>query len=753
MKKAFLRKLLIGFSSVILFVYGVIYACGGGDDWGWAYDSNFTPETFVDKSYAPLFLSSDFFYNYSDIEHNSRFNDEIVSDWTKYLGGSAGRGTVKFFLVDSSAKEVERLYSYYKNKKSNPTSLKWGKKIKLEDYKVKHFVEFLHYSQQIEMASVIKFEYWSYETVRTNQFKDLEWIKSIESKYQSSRDPFVKNRYWFQVVKAYFYSSSPQNTVVFFNETANSVVKNTLYFRALSYVAGIEYKQKNYAKSNYLYSQVFDRCPSLRIVAAYSFHPNEQKDWNQALTMAKNNDEKAALWAIQGYYGDEEKAIESIYKLKPKSQHLDYLLTRLINNQERKIDKSFQDKTVLENKKRTKDSIAKSTIGLVTRIAQENQTAKPYLWDVAAGYLETLNGDFSEADRNFDKAESKMPKTLLAIRQLRLLRFVNNLSKIDQLNSSNEKTILKDLSWLYFELPKEKVDDFRYGNASKWSRDYLSALYHSQRNKILAELFVRKLGFYDNEKDLLAMKAFLSKPNKRGLEEIAGKVYELKLKDIVAYQAVKATFANKIPQAIVLMEQSSSKDVVFLGNPFNGNIKDCHDCEHLAYQKKKYTQIEFLNIIKVMQENVEKKVDVYANAMLLGNAFYNISHFGNARRFYEGNIVGFGSSPYEFNDGAKAMITDCSLAQSYYSQALANATTKEEKAKCHYMLAKCERNEYYNKKYYAVRHWWEIADDKINFLAWSGFKALKKEYSDTKYYQEVLAECGYFKTYVENYKQ
>ena len=62
MTKPFLKKLLIAFSALTLLIYGTIYACGGGDDWGWSFDSNFTPETFVDKSYAPLFLSSDIFY-------------------------------------------------------------------------------------------------------------------------------------------------------------------------------------------------------------------------------------------------------------------------------------------------------------------------------------------------------------------------------------------------------------------------------------------------------------------------------------------------------------------------------------------------------------------------------------------------------------------------------------------------------------------------------------------------------------------
>jgi penicillin-binding protein-related factor A (putative recombinase) len=84
----------------------------------------------------------------------------------------------------------------------------------------------------------------------------------------------------------------------------------------------------------------------------------------------------------------------------------------------------------------------------------------------------------------------------------------------------------------------------------------------------------------------------------------------------------------------------------------------------------------------------------------------------------------------------------------YYQKALVAAITNEQKAKCFYMISKCERNEYYNAKYKLVTSWWEISDDKINFLAWDGFKTLKKDYSQTKYYQEVINECGYFRTYV-----
>jgi hypothetical protein len=750
MTQPFLKKLLIAFSALTLLVYGTIYACSDGD-WGWSFDSNFTPETFVDKSYTPLFLSTDVFYSIRyDTEHLTRFNSENIKDWSIYLEGKINEKDLTFFLTDSSSTDVADIAVYYKNGKTNKWTEKWTKKFNLNDSKIKDFFLFLDEAQFVETFSTQKYNSWDYdETVKPAVLSDSNWIQALEKKYNDTKDPFLKNRYWFLVVKASFYSNRQVNGVAFFYQTEKSVPKNTLYYRALAYVAGVEYKQKHYAKSNYLYSQVFDNCPTMRVVSAYCFHPQEQNDWKQSLSMTKTKEEKAALWAIQGYYNDEEKAIAEIYKIQPQNQHLDYLLTRLINNQENKIVQNVKDKTVLENKKRTKDSINKSTIELVTKIAQSDKTVKPYLWNVAAGYLETLNGNFKQADILFNKAESKMPKTPLAIDQVRLLKFVNNLSKIDQLNPENEKTILADLNWLYTELPKNSIDNFRYENASQWSKNYLASLYRAQKNSVMAELFNHESAFYDNEKQLLDMKAFLSKENKTEIEKIGASIYEIKLADINYFQAVKATFQNKIAEAIVFMKQSEKLGkTVFYGNPFLGNIKDCHDCDHQAVQKKKYTMLDFLTIIKKMQDNTGKQVDAYNNNLLLGNAFYNISHFGNGRLFYEGNITGFGSSPEYFRDPIRDMIINCSVAKEYYGKAFATSKNNEQKAKTQYMIAKCERNDYYNKKYYSLNlSTWDIQDDKSNFIAWQGFKNIKASYSKTKYYQEIIHECGYFKTY------
>ena len=189
-----------------------------------------------------------------------------------------------------------------------------------------------------------------------------------------------------------------------------------------------------------------------------------------------------------------------------------------------------------------------------------------------------------------------------------VLRFVNNLSKIDKLTDKNEKTILADLNWLYTELPKNyKGDTFRYQNASSWSKSYLSTLYREKGNLVMAEIFGESRysywndgnSFYDDEKNLQGIKTFLAKTNKTEIENIGAGIYSLKLKDINNFQAVQAAFKNKIPEAIEFLKQTDSVQYYkFLGNPFNGNIKDCHDCDHAAYQKVKYTKLSLLQKMK-----------------------------------------------------------------------------------------------------------------------------------------------------------
>lgn len=747
MIKSFLKKWLVGF-SLFAGAFTVAYACFENSG---RYDirgqSNFTPEAYVDKLNMPLF-NMDW---YNDFRYTSQFNDDIVADWNGFLEGKINKSDLEYFIVtDSGNAELKNLYEVaFKKKKAAFPS----RNLDFKNKKVKDFLEFMHYARQVEHFATNGEGTWDYEKDKAIPLP-AELVRQIAAKYEATEDSFLKNRYWFQTMKANFYSATKREAITFFEKTKNQVPQNTLYYRSLAYVAGVYCQEKNYVKSNYLYAIVFEKCPVLRRVMLYNFHPQEQADFDGSLQMAQNNDEKIALWAMLGYYADERKAIEKIYGLNPKSEHLDYLLVFLIQREEVRL-KDISYVSTTEYKQKIKEKLDKKIVELVYKIAGEAQTAKPYLWQTAAGYLSIFNRDYKRAEQEFKKAESKAPKSELFEKQVHLLRMINTLSQQTKINAKVEKLLLPDLKWLKEEIKKKHKNDdddndnpFRTSEGITWSENYISLLYKEQKNDVMAELFNSDIDFYKDDKKVEAMKAFLNKSDKSEWEQLIATDYSIKLSEIYEYQAVNYTYANKIEQAITLMEKAEEgKDKVLLGNPFNGKIKDCNDCDHLINQKIKYTKLSFLQKIKEMQDKLAIGEEVYNNNLLLGNAFYNIAYYGNARLFYDENIsyqMNWGWDRDRFN--ARFYLQDQSLAYSYYKQAFEAATTPEQKAKCAYMMAKCERNTFYSKE--CKNPIYGCDEMKKHFLAWDGFKKLKADYSNTRYYKEIINECGYFKQYV-----
>ena len=72
-----------------------------------------------------------------------------------------------------------------------------------------------------------------------------------------------------------------------------------------------------------IYADIFDKVPAMRTVATNSFHLESEDVWLENIALAKTTDEKSALWTMLGYLKDEERAITEIYKLDPKSKHID----------------------------------------------------------------------------------------------------------------------------------------------------------------------------------------------------------------------------------------------------------------------------------------------------------------------------------------------------------------------------------------------------------------------------------------------
>jgi len=464
--------------------------------------------------------------------------------------------------------------------------------------------------------------------------------------------------------------------------------------------------------------------------------------------------------------------MQEIYKIDPQSEHINFLLTRWVNMQEDAIN-VYQEKVLStpgDYQKEVAKAINQKQFKWVNEVAADPEKLQnPELWLLASGYLNIFQGNYKEAEKLFNQANIFVKAGDLAIKdQIRLMNLINNVSQVKEINKTTEAKLITDLNWLLHEAyPNKKYEDpMRFEYANNWVKKYLASVYKVQKNTVMAELLDSNKTFYDKESNGIAMEKFFLNKNKTAWEELFVGLYPYNLSDIYQCRAINLFYNNKLDDAIAMYEKIvpvsmktynyqtgkyetqmvDYKDNLLFGNPFNGKIKDCNDCDHNAKQSVKYSVFTMLQKMKELKNNVENGVDVYNNALLLANAYYNTSYFGNARAFYYNSI--FGEYGNYISKENQSKLFDLSQAKKYYDIAFKAATDNEQRAKISYMLAKVERNNYYFNQFFKKETYWGYNYDQVMVKKWDGFNKLKQDYSDTKYYQDVIKECGYFRTYL-----
>lgn len=734
-----LRIFLIS-ASILLTGYIVVRACGGGD-WGDGSDgSNITPEAFADSTYAPFFYSNLFYYygiNY-DNAHDERFNTSNIEEWQSFVGKEMKKDAISYLLTAADNNTIIKTYNFYLGKNELPDSMKrFSASMHSGSAKEQSFLQYLTIAKACESFAVDNVrDSWDYETRAKKPaspvpFESAETIKKL---MQKESQAFIKERYWFQLVRYNFFNDLP-SCIASFEDKKKDFSHSVMYYRAMGYAAGAYYKQKDYSKANYYYSLMYAANDALKVVGHWSFHPQEEADWKQTLAMCANDKERITLWQMVGVgYGDEMRSMKEIYKLNPADQTIDLLLLRYVN----KLEDRAEDTSL-----HVQDGLA-----WCKKVTDDNKMSNPFLWNVSTGYLAFMQHDFAGAKKYYALAEKRMPNTTLAKNQLRLVVLLLKVESLKTITAAEEQALLPDFQWLY-KLTDSIAPTLRYSYAQNTIKSSMAKKYTAQGDIVKSECFVSTSGFYASDKNINDLKAYLNKSNPTAFDVLARSFSAKNTDDLWEVQAVKATYKDDIDAAISIMEKAGkNSEVVLLGNPFNGKISDCHDCDHAQKQKVKYSKLSFLKKMKELKDNVTTKNDVYNNALLLANGYYNISHFGNARYFYEGNVIGAGqSSPYDIDSVFKTMLTDNVLSTKYYRLALQSATDDEQKAKCLYMVSKCQRNDWYNQTFYTDRkNDPEYGNNSnVDFITWNAFSALRK-YKNTQYYRDVIQECGYFRT-------
>lgn len=739
MKKKPLKLYLLLLVTSISLATITVLACAGGD-WDGTEGSMFTPEIINQPKYAPFFRTQAYpFYDGYDKENSNAFNEINATEWNTFFGNKLTIERLNYWLYQASLNQIDSMIFDIKGKPSNLSNMSKANTLKglTEDNKATSFLYYLGFAKRNEAFSVKEYENsWETKPKVTPKVNIDKQIAGGLNFYTKATDAFLKERYAYQVLRLYFYQKNYEKAISFYKENESSFKSNnSIKWRAIGYLAGSHYRLKNYVQSNYLYSLIFHNYEPSQKSAYLSFHPLQNNEWNQCVDLAKNTTEKEVLWQLFGLYNDDVLAMKEMIKLNPNSELVDLLLVRAVN---------VEEENMVSNKPRYSYSTTKEgeksnqkLIEFLNSMSESNGSKNPAVWHLSASYLNYMSKNYDLGDKQLKRAEKLCQSSSLLKSQFHLISALGKIKKIKTIDTKSETDLLSDLKEIYGITTND--EKLRTASAQVWMRQELANLLVQKKEFEKAELIYPNSSKknYGDTTQIQNMITYFNNPQKSEFEKLFLKNSFLTKDNYIELLAIRYAQHDLLDASIKTFKLMKSTEDNLLGNPFTIHIKDCHDCDHQAIQKTKYTNLSFIEKMKEMKSLAQSKPSESAqNYFLIANGFYNMTYFGNARLFYENSVDN------TVNDYEHKLVPeeDCTLALKYYLLAKENSTDKEFKAKCTFMAAKCEQNAFFMNP---------PKDYKGDFKSGIYFASLKKEYATTKYYSEIIKECGYFKTYLK----
>ncbi|GAB4017569.1 hypothetical protein GCM10028773_14410 [Spirosoma koreense] len=718
-------------------------ACGPG----W-FDENeflsyFQPESSNARPPDRLYFFSPQLYNL-EAEQRSETSDSISRNenlraWAAYAGGKVALATV-----------AEAVYKG-DDRPTNPFVVQLRRTHAAA-------LDYLALARTTEKASAGG-DVWSPIPADTVQLS--RQLAETQNRYRTAPDGFLKERYGFQAVKlADQLGQSVQCQALYDQLIVPLPQKTFISDWALCRQAGAVLATGDTARAIYAFAQVFDRCPSRRRQAEASLRIHGIRFREEALRYARNNQEKAAVYAICALQPmqDALPLLKKIVALSPQNPLIELIMAREINRNEYYFlatanpvygydEASRRDSLAFERRRQTATSYADQ----LKAFAEESATTlgNPAFWYTAAAYVAYLGKNYESAQELLTKAD-QAPTTNPTLKQQRTVQQMLLLAAQDQeitpevearligyLESFRRPANFR-LTNAFVTVCQQFAQTYQRGNPKAKSAGWLSGC--SRRGEttdpentakafLLTMLTTAQLTqgepvqvntdqlFVEDTASAATVErvvTFAEKPNPTDFDKrllrLTGfgtdYLYTLLGRRLMAeqrYAAAATAFARVGPK--------TWRQEPFVSY-FAENPLELTPTEQKPGGKNPYTPVDFARTLDQLQKQAttlrgDPAAQVYYQ---LGCAAFNLSWYGNAwvlvRRSWSSAEPAY-SSWYAINRPADDRKTErqlqqepyytTAIAKAYFEKALTNAHNPELAAKACFMAARCEQNELRNR--------------------------------------------------------
>lgn len=771
-----------------------LLACGPGMADYDEFMSFFMPESsnakLSDRRYS---YSSQFFYDESNeysggyTNQDTTDHDKIlnVSAWSKYVAGKVNKKAITESIYGNSIALQAYLNKIQKNEAA----------------------DYLTFVKTIDKAfSTQTVDYFTETKVDTLALVDL--FTQVKTVLPTIKDEFVKERYGFQAIKLAMLNQQPQEAVELYDKYVQSIKKKSYIAEwALSRKAGAEIALGDSVQAYYDFAQVFDRCPSRRYQADLSIRSRGMGFQKDALKYAKNNHEKAAIYAFGAIKPNSDglAALEKMVELDPNNPLIELVMSREINKNENLFYHQNNYWTMEQNEEQAKANHEKAIPyweklkEFAATCSKNTNLPKTGFWLAALSYIEYTERNFEQSSAYLAEAKLIADNNDGLSKQLKIQELLLLANQSPIITPALEAQLVPVLATF------AKPDNFRMSNALTEASKQLVARYYGKKliekeekqgwlssctNKKTEEKKV-DIPFAKAKAYLLATLAsyqvnssleyggFMSQVDMYAIEDTTT---SKTIEQVIAYKHT----SSKTPYDSLLQKITGFSDdhlYVLLGrralaehdyakaalafekvNPSEWKKEPWktyfdEDPFYLAINGKDkrntYTPLTYAQKMAEAAQKLANNPNDAEAAYLLGCGAYNISYMGNSwvlskRQWGSGEV-----NSYEQKD----FNTDYYLAtkaKSYFEIAL-KSTDTELAAKACFGGAKCELSAFFvhaqsqgsNEDYetYQARINKDKERDFVHY-----FTLLKDKYARTKYQKEVLRECADYNLFAKKMK-
>ncbi len=644
--------------------------------------------------------------------------DEMLADWSGWLGPQVSHDDWKQVLLSADLKTIDALiFTLQKKKAAVPKAYQKNSVLKADPAKSIAALYFVGFARRVEPFGVEAPESWdtpgiAQHAARLKKAGDPAVLQVAgEKQLTQVEDPFLRQRYAFQLLRLRFHRRDWPAVVAYHKEAAALLdgPSAALRWRARHYLAGALRRSGQVAQANLELMRIFVAFPPLAGAVAHDFKPLEDKDWKACLALASSPAEKAALWQLVGLKLDPLGALGQVSALDPSGERAALLVVR-------ELARSESDAAALAKLEPR-----------VVKLAASPSTQRRWVFELVGAHLAALRGDLAETRARLTRAAQGAPAGDALITKQRSATLAIALAASWKADPKLEDELAAALVAVGPDF--SRADAVRAKVAAMIRPRLLAA-----GRRVEAELFGSEQPYAARLSTNLApldpatlegLIARLEKPVTALDKVLVSRTSHTRaslFRDLGVTHVLRGEF-EAAHKAFATTPAASAR----LGtDPFVMRVVDCHDCDHAQYgPTSTWTHARFATRLRDLKAQAAGTGEPAARAALeLGIGLYNLTHYGNARSVTE---------------GTPAATFDTAPAEAAFRRAFELTRDKELKAQAAYMAAKCELAQQLSSPE-------EEPIDPVYYLPipqrW--FAELTK-LGETKYHAEVLGECGHYR--------